>query len=260
MWLSTRKESTPDSAIASLGGESGLCSLYANQGLTCLLLRLPGAAMASATEIARMEGHALKNLLAVAALALALPAAASAATFTGTFNVTGSALADPGLVVRTAANTNPYGFDLDDGESTSVNLFRIWTDEVAVNDDDRQHSMVDVNFDVNGATGTLSGASYGANGGLFNLFEGGSVDWANPLALDVGTGTLTVRLFSSLLSSSTDFNWGFIDPAEGYKHGADVYANFSYEAAPVPLPAGLALILSGLGALGFFGTRRKAIA
>ena len=120
--------------------------------------------------------------------------------------------------------------------------------------------MVDVNFDVNGATGTLSGASYGANGGLFNLFEGGSVDWANPLALDVGTGTLTVRLFSSLLSSSTDFNWGFIDPAEGYKHGADVYANFSYEAAPVPLPAGLALILSGLGALGFFGTRRKAIA
>ena len=69
-----------------------------------------------------------------------------------------------------------------------------------------------------------------------------------------------MALFSALFSNTTDFNWGFIDPAEGYKHGADVYAKFSYEAAPVPLPAGLALILSGLGALGVFGVRRKAAA
>jgi hypothetical protein len=205
-----------------------------------------------------MEGHSLKLTIAAAALALALPAVASAATFTGSFNVTGTAFADPGLVVQTAANTNPFAFDLDDGQSTSVNLFRIWTDETAVSDDDRTARSVDVNFDVNGATGTLSGESYGANGGFLGLFEGGTVDWSNPLALDVGTGTLTVSLFSGLFNPSTDFNWGFIDIAEGYKHGADVYASFSYEAAPVPLPAGLALILSGLGALGVVGARRKA--
>lgn len=202
----------------------------------------------------------MKLAIAAAALALALPGAVSAATFNGSFNITGTAFADPGLVVRTADNANPFGFDLEDGQSTSVNLFRVWTDEVAVNDDDRQARIMDVNLSVNGANGTISGESYGANGGLFGLFEGGRVDWGNPLALDVGTGTLTVSLFSGLFSSSTDFNWGFIDIAEGYKHGADVYAKFSYDAAPVPLPAGLALILSGLGALGVVGARRKAAA
>jgi hypothetical protein len=202
-----------------------------------------------------MEGHALKMMIGAAALALALSSAASAATFSGSFSVYGDALHDPGLVVSTSPSNGWFSVDLADGESKSQNLFRIWTDEVAVNDeDDRTPRSLGVGFDVasHWASGAVEGSSVGSNGGFLNLFEGGSVAW-EPLLLDVGTGKLSIAL------SNTDFNWGLIDIKEGVKYGADVYATFSYTAspAPVPVPAGLALILSGAGALGFFGWRRK---
>ena len=77
----------------------------------------------------------LRTLIVAAALALAAPGAASAVTFSGSWGVSGSALGDPGLVVR-ASPPGAFSFDLASGASASFNLFRIWSPEAAVGPDD----------------------------------------------------------------------------------------------------------------------------
>lgn len=194
----------------------------------------------------------MRHLVAAAVMALALPGAASAVTFSGAWNVSGSALSDPGLVVG-AAGPSAFSFDLEDGGSTSFKLFRIYTGESDVGSDDLDPQGLDVGFALtsHAAGGTVGGTSIGRK---FFGFQWGEVAWSGPVEIDVGTGLLSV-----LLSDAKHFNKGLFGLSKGEKHGADVYATVSYAAvAPVPLPAGLPLVLVGLGALGCAGFRRKA--
>jgi hypothetical protein len=196
-------------------------------------------------------GHALRHLIAAAVLAVALPGAASALTFNGSWNISGSALSDPGLVVKTTPGSGTFGFDLDDGESTRFRLFKLWTEETDVGRDDRAADDIFANFTINGTSGSLAGTIKGHDA---FLFQWGSLDWANPLELDVGRGVLSIAL-----NGIEHFNkgWFGLDPSATKPK---VYAEFSYREtspAPVPLPAGLGLIAAGIGALGFFGFRRK---
>jgi hypothetical protein len=203
----------------------------------------------------------LRHLIAAAVLAVALPGAASALTFDGSWNVSGDALTDPGLVIKTSPASGSFSFDLDDGESTSFKLFNIWTDEGNVGDDDWAANDIFANFTVNGASGSLAGTVEGHKAFVFPVFfpAWGSVDWANPLELNVGTGILSVAL-----TGVEHFNKGlFSGLNRGEAHGGKVHAEFSYREtspapAPVPLPAGFGLIAAGIGALGLFGFRRKA--
>ena len=200
----------------------------------------------------------MRHLIAAAVLGVALPGAASALTFNGAWNISGDALTDPGLVIKTSPASGSFSFDLDDGESTSFKIFRIWTDEGNVGDDDWAANDIFANFTINGASGSLAGTVKGHKAYAFPIFfpAWGSVDWANPLQLNLGTGILSVAL-----TGVEHFNKGLFGLERGEAHGGKVYASFSYKEtspAPVPLPAGLGLIAAGIGALGFFGIRRKA--
>ncbi len=192
----------------------------------------------------------LKYLVA-AALACLLPGAASALTFTGNYTVTGSALTDPGLVVEVAPNPGTFSFDLDSGQSTTFNIFDIWTSETAVNSDDRVPQSLAVNFNLLSPTGTgiLGGESVAS--GL--ILQYGSVDWSSPLQIALSDGgTLSIAL------SDATFNWGLFGLTPGQRNGADVFATFTYTSpSAVPLPAGLGLLIAGMGALGAAGYRRR---
>lgn len=193
----------------------------------------------------------MKYLVAIAALALAVPGMASALTFTGNYTVSGSALSDPGLVVEVAPNPGTFSFSLDSGQSTTFNIFDIWTNEGSVGSDDRVPQGLAVNFSLLTPTGagTLGGESVAS--GLVRQY--GQVDWSGPLSIALSDGgTLSVAL------SDATFNWGTFGLNPGQRNGADVFATFTYTSpSAVPLPAGLGLLIAGMSALGVAGYRRR---
>ncbi|HLS18894.1 MAG TPA: VPLPA-CTERM sorting domain-containing protein, partial [Paracoccaceae bacterium] len=91
---------------------------------------------------------------------------------------------------------------------------------------------------------------------LFGLFQGGQVAWNEPALISFGDGSqLRITL------SNADFNWGMFGTMPGERHGALITANFeliSDSAAVIPLPAGLPLLLSGIGGLALLRRRRNA--
>jgi hypothetical protein len=191
----------------------------------------------------------LRKSIAAAMLMLAASGAASAATFSGSWEVAGDALKDPGLVVAASpAGGDSFSFELGDGQSTSFSLFRLWTPEGSVGADDLAPRGLGVRFALSGGpSGTLTGSAQGHR--LLGL-QWGSVDWDAPLALTLGDG--------GILSVGLDdgaFNPGLGRLSGGERFGADLRATFSY-AAPVPLPPAAGLALLGLAALGLLARRR----
>lgn len=82
--------------------------------------------------------------------------------------------------------------------------------------------------------------------------NGGSLDVTLPVALLAGSNTLTFSYASPTTFNGTD-RAGFQGTGdEGWGLGQVTVA------APVPEPASAALLLAGLGALGFLGRRRRA--
>jgi hypothetical protein len=191
----------------------------------------------------------LKTLMAAVVL-LTAPGAVSAATFAGSWEVSGSALADPGLVVATTPDGGgSFAFELAGGQSTSFSLFRLWSPEGSVGSDDLVPGALDVRFRLSGgASGVVTGTTAGHR--LLGL-QWGSADWREPLALDLGDGGVL-----SVVLDDAVFNAGFLALGRGEGYGADVRATFSY-VAPVPLPAGAGLLLIGLGALGLLAAGRR---
>lgn len=186
-------------------------------------------------------------------LALAgLASAASAVTFEGDFTV--NALDhDPGLVIKTAPLGSPLNFSLDRvGDSYTTDLFRIWTNEKSANMDDFMTAdiAVDFTFTTPAGFGQVTGTTHAAKG---LLTAWGELIWDGPTEISFGDGrVLTVTL------SNAKFNKGiFSDFFPGYGFGADVEAIFALSA--IPLPAGLPLLLSGVGGLALLRRRQKVV-
>ena len=82
----------------------------------------------------------------------------------------------------------------------------------------------------------------------------GSLDWHAPLEVALGGGML------SILLSDESFGHGLLGLGKGRRNGANVFARVSYTAgtpaaSPVPVPAGLPLVLTGLAVLALLRRR-----
>lgn len=196
---------------------------------------------------------------ASAALALTLAAApAGAATFTGNYNVNfrGS---DPGLVLQVQDLPGALNFSLNNvGDTASAALFKVWTNEAAVNPDDLVSYPIAVTFGFTGPNvfgGVVNGQSQG-NSVLFGLFQNGSITWAGggSTVLNFGNG-------GKLLVDLDDvvFNSGVFGLSGGPGHGAVICADFTLLKAAVPEPGAWALMIVGFGLVGTAVRRRRGL-
>lgn len=193
---------------------------------------------------------------ALAALLAGIGASASlAATFNGIFSLSGSSFAEPGLVVQTSTTSGAFSFDLDTaGQSTSFNLFDIWTNENRANGNNTRTSTLAAGFTFAslGAGGTVTGATAGHGG----VIQYASLAWGQPLTLNFGNGGVL-----SIALKNADFAYGLFGLGRGQANGATIQATATLVTAPapapVPLPASGLLLLAALGgARAFF--RRTA--
>ncbi|OJY60870.1 MAG: hypothetical protein BGP16_13160 [Sphingobium sp. 66-54] len=195
----------------------------------------------------------------VAALVVA-SVGAQATTFTGSYTVNADANENGGLGIQTANLFDLVaGFDLTSAApSKTVDLFRIWTNEGAINADDFNARDISVDFAFtlpSAANGSIPGQTVGDADWFFGwVNESGVLTWSDSKVFSFANGTqLQVEL------QDATFNWGLIDLREGYKHGANVKATFTLLPA-VPEPATWAMMVVGFGlAGGILRSRKRTI-
>lgn len=202
----------------------------------------------------------MKNFVAAAA-AIALIGAASAAsatTFTGNYNTTYQQT-DPGLVLDADTPNGALNLNLSTlGQTTSVNLFNLYTNEASVDLDDIFSKPISVAFtlgDPSAGVGSVSGTTNGAYGlTLSGFFQDGNVVWDNNgnTTIDFADGAqLLVHLDDAIFNkgSSSWFN-SHLNPGTGGE--ATITAEFTLTklASAVPEPMSWALMLMGFGGLG----------
>ena len=200
------------------------------------------------------------TLAGVATFALSVGSAdtTSAATFNGGFEVSGTALSDPGLVIEVDPVAGLFSHDLEVGESATFDLFDIWTNEVAVNYDDTIPQTLEVAF--NFTDPVTSGFLDGETSGFYGVVQYGMVTWDNPLLFNFGSDDSGIL---ALTLSEEFFNYGLFGTNAGQQFGATVEATLTYIQAPVlatPVPAALPLFATALAGIGFVGWRRKRLA
>jgi len=206
-------------------------------------------------------GFQMKMKFVAAAAAFALLGAASAAsatTFTGSYSTTYQQ-SDPGLVLQADTPNGSLNFNLSSlGQTTSVNLFHLFTNEASVNGDDLFQKPITVSFtlgDPSAGVGSVSGSTGGAFGlTLKGFFQDGYVVWNNNgnSTIDFADGAqLQVHLDDAIFNkgSSSWFN-SQLNPGSGGQ--ATITADFKLTqlAAAVPEPMSWALMLLGFGGLG----------
>jgi len=152
---------------------------------------------------------------------------------------------DPGLVIQQQELLGtPWVFDLELGQSTTVDLFEIWTDEGSVNWDDLTPKDISVAFSFSSPPPPFDGSSTGHTAGqwLFGAIQWGDVVWNSPLELPLGylgDGMLKITL------SNETFNEGLFGLSEGPGYGATVEATFTLLAEPTAIPEPASMLVWG---------------
>lgn len=190
--------------------------------------------------------------------ALAASFASHATLFSGSYTVDANR-SEPGFVVQIEnIATNPLSFNLEHGESTSFDLFRIYTNEYTVDegeDDVRKPITVGLNFTL---PSTFGGQVVGDTAGyhdysvVFGNIQGGKVTWNSPVSFFYNPNGVEHLVVS--LSNQT-FNVG--SGGHTFPGGWDG-ANVRATVKSVPEPGTLALFGGGLIVLGWIGRRRAA--
>ena len=163
-----------------------------------------------------------RSITALFGLLLCCAATSAQALLVGGFYQVQFSNSDPGLVVQTEDLLgNPYILDLEVGVAQEFDLFRIWTDETAINGDDTVTSTGSVEWAFIEPGGFAS--SQGATAGFsvfFNIFQGGRIDWINPTIVNFNNGAVM-----EIGLSNEQFNVGLFGLAPGREHGAVVRAS-----------------------------------
>ena len=197
---------------------------------------------------------------------LLLAASARAASFSGTYSETYNTSV-AGLQIETAAlqTGSALSFALTPGQSTSIDIFDIYTPETTVNGDDTVAQAISTLFDFTGASaGTVGGSTVGVKDtdsyslGFPGNHQYGQVTWNGTQAIAFSDGsTLDVSL------NDTRFNEGeyyaldygsFPYSGTAESNGTDIVATFTLEGGAVssaPEPSTWALMLIGVGAIGY---------
>lgn len=195
----------------------------------------------------------------------ASPAHASISLTLDSYDVDGLD-SDPGLVIETAKLLpQPYSFDLEVGESITVELFDIWTNESAHNLDDSVQKPISVDFLFSEPApafgGSVDGGTSAATGTIIVIpFSAGLVEWDGVSQLFFGPngdGILEVTLFDEYFNGSLI---GGFDP--GRENGATINAEFKLLAEPTAVPEMSSIIVwsfIGLG-VGLVAYRRQCSA
>ncbi len=193
----------------------------------------------------------MKSILAIGALLLASTQAWALSYTIGNGSSVSLNSSDPGLVVHSSMVPGLAGstFVLNDGQSTTLSFFRIWTSESAVNADDRvaKSIIATLDFLVPDESAIISGTTRGATQFL-GLFQAGVLTWTGPALV-----TAADRVFSVALSDAV-FNQGVLWGL-GCK-GATVEATITQVSSTVPDSA-TTLSLLGLALLGLVAMRRR---
>lgn len=202
------------------------------------------------------------SLAATAAVAL-MATAANATTFVGHWTVDGydnDNNINNGFVIETTPDSSNLNFSLTAGNSTNINLFKIYTNEDNVDNDDKigNAKPITVKFTFTSPTGqsgddTADGITYAVDGTINN----GVVHWTDPANLTFGNGNqLTITLSDETFNEDDHSN----DLNDGSNHGATVHATFAMTQAAVagvPEPASWALMIGGFGMSGAMLRRRR---
>ena len=165
--------------------------------------------------------------------------------------------AEPGLVISTAVKPTLPGteFTLNDGGSFTFAFFDIWTNEPAINADDKVASPISatLNF-IDPFTGaTVNGITVGGKWEA-GLTQWGQLTWNGPITVTIPNS----RTFTISLTDAT-FNYGFGGLNEGAICGATVSATVTQlssqappeERPPQPVPeGGKTAFLLGTGLVG----------